>query len=59
MWGAEAVAKVERAVVDAGEDVAMKVDHRRNGANSVSGTCRRRRRTTMSGMIQHLLSPGL
>jgi len=53
---ADAVGQVEGAVVDAGEDVAMQVDQ---GANSVSGTGRRWHRTTIIGMIQHLLPPGL
>ncbi len=46
-----AVADVERPVVDAGQDVAVKVDQR---ATPLSAVVARRHRATMTGMIQHL-----
>ena len=62
---AQAVGDVERAVVDAGEDVAVQIDHKRSassravgaGANALSGRARGHG-TTMIGMIQHLLPLG-
>jgi hypothetical protein len=51
-----AVPQVERAIVDAGEDVAVQIDQ---GANRHSGDAVQKHGATMTGMIQHLLPLGL
>ena len=67
------LSRVERAVVERGEDVAVQVDHgppevypdplqkcnRRQGANARSGTAAGRHGATMIGMIIDLLPLGL